>query len=259
MADLETDKQDMSRELEGLWELNQELQETANSMQPQTERAVDARNAALRKLHHARKVIRDLLDERRVCKFFIFYIFLFCKPGPMKQNLCMQIGLVAEYEGWPSPISNVEGREAERLHVELLGSLLEGDSDSSKSSSEDTVRAPSVVADIPEISREEVVVMPSSKGGETSASGRELGSSGQAGRIKTTATSTSSDPGPWRIHYSRPPLSIAIACGPMPWSDLARRLSLDDAMVSGVLPGPSVSDKNMHPDSLVGKVNWINK
>lgn len=72
MADLETDKQDMSRELEGLWELNQELQETANSMQPQTERAVDARNAALRKLHHARKVIRDLLDERRVN--FLYFI-----------------------------------------------------------------------------------------------------------------------------------------------------------------------------------------
>jgi hypothetical protein len=66
MTELEKDSQAMSRELNGLWELNQELQEAASKGNPETERAVDARNAAFRKLRHARKVIRDLLDERRV-------------------------------------------------------------------------------------------------------------------------------------------------------------------------------------------------
>jgi hypothetical protein len=69
MIEQEMERLNMDRELNGLWELNQELQEAAGKGNPQTERAVDARNAALRKLHHARKVIRDLLEERRVNYF----------------------------------------------------------------------------------------------------------------------------------------------------------------------------------------------
>jgi uncharacterized protein (DUF3084 family) len=58
MAEMESDREAMNRELDGLWALNQELQEATNNINPETERAVDARNAALRKLHHARKIIR---------------------------------------------------------------------------------------------------------------------------------------------------------------------------------------------------------
>jgi hypothetical protein len=56
----------MTRELEGVWALNAELQEAVNRANPETQRAIDARNAAIRKLHRTRKVMRDLLDERRV-------------------------------------------------------------------------------------------------------------------------------------------------------------------------------------------------
>ena len=66
ITELETEERDTSRELNGLWELNQELQQEASRSNPETERAIDARNAAIRKLNHSRKVIRDLLDERRV-------------------------------------------------------------------------------------------------------------------------------------------------------------------------------------------------
>jgi hypothetical protein len=65
--ELETDGQTMTRELNGVWALNEELQEAASkSNTADTERAVDARNAAIRKLHRARKVICDLMEERRV-------------------------------------------------------------------------------------------------------------------------------------------------------------------------------------------------
>jgi len=71
MNELEAGSQEMSRELNGLWELNQELQEVASKGNPETDRAIEAKNVALRKLRHARKVIRDLLDERRV-NCFVF-------------------------------------------------------------------------------------------------------------------------------------------------------------------------------------------
>jgi hypothetical protein len=67
IEELETDGQAMTRELNGVWALNQELQEAASrGNTAEAERAVDARNAAIRKLHRARKVIHDLMEERRV-------------------------------------------------------------------------------------------------------------------------------------------------------------------------------------------------
>lgn len=66
-VELESDSRDMTRELQGVWALNSELQEAAEKYNhPETDRAVDARDAALKKLHRARKVIYDLLQERRV-------------------------------------------------------------------------------------------------------------------------------------------------------------------------------------------------
>ena len=71
MDELETDSRHMNRELNGLWELNQDLQAAESRGNQATDRAVDDRDTALRKLRHARKVIRDLLDEKRVNRFCI--------------------------------------------------------------------------------------------------------------------------------------------------------------------------------------------
>lgn len=62
LKDLESEGEDMNRELKGIWALNQELQESSRKI-------VDTRNAANRKTRHAWNVIRDLMDERKVNKF----------------------------------------------------------------------------------------------------------------------------------------------------------------------------------------------
>lgn len=67
IEELETNGQVMTRELNSVWALNEELQEAANKgYSVEMERAVDARNAAIRKLHRARKVIHDFMEERMV-------------------------------------------------------------------------------------------------------------------------------------------------------------------------------------------------
>ena len=63
LKDLESEGEDMNRELKGIWALNQELQESSRKI-------VDTRNAANRKTRHAWNVIRDLIDEKKVNKFW---------------------------------------------------------------------------------------------------------------------------------------------------------------------------------------------
>jgi chromosome segregation ATPase len=50
---------------------NEDLERRLNSHQPEIKCALDAREAAFRRLKHARKVIRDLLEER-VSSDFLF-------------------------------------------------------------------------------------------------------------------------------------------------------------------------------------------
>jgi len=157
----------------------------------------------------------------------------------------MQIRLVAEREGL-SPISGIEPMErgeAESMYIESSKSLLEGCSNKSKSSSEDTVRPQRVdavhnaTADVrrnspKHVARQEIPGSKARAFGGKNPKDQESGSLGSAGKI--IASSSSSDQTSWRIHYSRPPLSIAIASGPMPWADLARRLSLNDETMTSL-------------------------
>jgi len=147
----------------------------------------------------------------------------------------------------------LEGREAERIHVESFKSLLEGCSNKSKSSSEDTVRPQredavnNATADVrrnspKRVTRQEIPGESQARTFRRSGSGgkspkdRESGSFGSAGPTagEIITSSSSSDQGQWRIYYSRPPLSAAIASGPMSWADLARRLSLDDETMASL-------------------------
>lgn len=64
----------MDRELKGVWSLNQELQKSTSTHDPELRKAVDARNAAIRKTHHAWKVIRDLMEEKGVNIFVLTLI-----------------------------------------------------------------------------------------------------------------------------------------------------------------------------------------
>ena len=166
----------------------------------------------------------------------------------------MQTGLAAEYERL-SPISGVvslgERREAGALHTASVESLLGRGSNRSKSSSDVTVRPErdgavhSAKADVQRGSPQTFARqgMPSGSQpralghnigeGERSPGHRESESPGFAGLGTNTGvtSSSSSDQALWRIHYSRPPSSIAIACGPMTWEALAKKLSLDDETV----------------------------
>jgi hypothetical protein len=133
------------------------------------------------------------------------------------------------------------------LNIASFESLLEGCSSTSKSSSEDTIRPKSVCAahrtnierNSPKVvARQESpggsqmrAIGRSSNGGERNRESRSP-SSAEATTGRAATSSSSSDQEPWRIHYSRPPLSIAISCGPMSWADLAKRLSFDDETVS---------------------------
>lgn len=224
ITELETDKEDMSRELAGIWKLNQALQER-DGIKPETERV----NATLRsKLHHVRTVL-------------------------------MKIRLLTEKEGL-SPIYSVvslEEAEAAMLSIESFGSLPEGSNNRrKKSSSEHTVRQQRIDAvtvlntttDVP-INSRDFDGKPETSG---RLQGRTLGCSGggskgspkarESGSLASTnmttrkgaASSSSSDQGPWRIHYSGPPLSTAIACGPMSWADLAKKLRLGDEKITSL-------------------------
>ena len=50
---------------------NEDLERRLNLHQPEISSALDAREAAFRRLRHARKVIRDLLEERVSDGYFI--------------------------------------------------------------------------------------------------------------------------------------------------------------------------------------------
>ena len=243
MNELETDSQHLNRELNGLWELNQDLQAEASSSNQATDRAVNDRNVALRKLRHARKFIRDLLDERRVNRFFWHFIDW---NYSRSNNFCMQNGLAAEYE-MLSPISGIlslRGREAGTLPIVSLESLPRGASETNKSSSEDTARPErtGVVQDTRRNSPNASTIRESPGGshkrgkGEEDPKNGEGGSSNSAGAAAGTGgtSSISSAQAQWKLHYSRPPLSSVIGCGPMSWTDLAGRLKLNDEMVSGI-------------------------
>lgn len=67
----------MDRELKGVWSLNQELQKSTSKHDPELRKAVDARNAAIRKTHHAWKVIRDLMEEKGVNTFLVISMLAF--------------------------------------------------------------------------------------------------------------------------------------------------------------------------------------
>ncbi|KAF8631609.1 hypothetical protein AX15_002356 [Amanita polypyramis BW_CC] len=60
---------DNTRLREGIKQLrivNAELQQKAKVHKPELDRAVQAREAAFRKLRHARRVIKDLVEEKEV-------------------------------------------------------------------------------------------------------------------------------------------------------------------------------------------------
>jgi hypothetical protein len=155
----------------------------------------------------------------------------------------MQTGLAAEYERL-SPISDTvplgERREAGALHTASLEFLLGRGSNHSKSSSDVTVRdgavhSTNVQRGSPQASARQGMPGGSALGrntseGERSPEHQESEVAGLGTNTRVTS-SCSSDQALWRIHYSRPPLSIAIACGPMPWEALAKKLSLDDETV----------------------------
>jgi hypothetical protein len=174
----------------------------------------------------------------------------------------VQTGLVAEYE-WLSPIADavpLEGREAGPPHLASFELSPNGSSGGNKSGSDDTVRqnkvdiiavhstATNVRGNSPKI-----VAMQGSSGvpqtrltgrngnGSNSPKDPKSGSPVSAGATegKGANSSSSSDKTEWKISYSRPPLSKAIACGPMSWTVLAERLSLDDETASGVHSFPS--------------------
>lgn len=70
MAALESDCYDLRHELDRVWAENEEIQLREQAAiaknNPETQKAIEARNAALKKLHRTRKVVYDLLVERRV-------------------------------------------------------------------------------------------------------------------------------------------------------------------------------------------------
>lgn len=66
LDDLEADNKKQASEMVSLRTKNAELQNLVETKKPDVWKAIDARDVALFKLSHARRVIRDLLDERKV-------------------------------------------------------------------------------------------------------------------------------------------------------------------------------------------------
>ncbi|KAH9939973.1 hypothetical protein B0H21DRAFT_755354 [Amylocystis lapponica] len=64
--ELESERLVTTSRIQSLQTENAELERLIEIRQPEAWRAISARNAALRKLKHTRRILRDLLDERRV-------------------------------------------------------------------------------------------------------------------------------------------------------------------------------------------------
>ncbi len=63
-GDLERSLRETVNSAKWLRAQNEDLERRLNSHQPEIRGALDAREAAFRRLKHARRVIRDLLEER---------------------------------------------------------------------------------------------------------------------------------------------------------------------------------------------------
>jgi hypothetical protein len=219
MEELERDGEAMTRELQDIWAFNQELQDAAaNRANPaETEKAVDARNAAIRKLHRARKVIHDLMEER-------------------------ETGLDVEYA---AIIRGAQGGETSGFHHPASPSPPERErSNRSHSGSDQTVRQDNASVDIQENPSAAVAGQENAEELQTRSVGRLSNGivtgapNGETMLTQSpetiTTSSSSSNPELWSIHYSQRPPSAALALGPMAWDLLAAKLRLSDEVMDSL-------------------------
>ncbi|KAG6854904.1 hypothetical protein C0991_012094 [Blastosporella zonata] len=80
LAERESENTELSNRLKWLAHQNLELQRQIDDKKPALEKAIDARNAAFRKLRYSYKVIRDFVNDDERVNFIFEYFFCLVAP-----------------------------------------------------------------------------------------------------------------------------------------------------------------------------------
>jgi len=201
---------------------NAELERKMANHKPEVNKVLSAHEDGFQKLKHARKVIRDLLDERVTChgdssiSLLIFGIFkgdMKSPSAPIHQEDIDQAlyGDLQRGEDSPSTDSDKTVRLAAAQHSQ--------ESLESGSIRAHTTRRCASEDDSLDVESEHSVASPLP----------------QASQISTQTPEEQSHKtrrGPqWRIHYKKPPGTSVVTDGPLSPSTLENDLSMDDNMV----------------------------
>ncbi|KAJ3518057.1 hypothetical protein NLJ89_g88 [Agrocybe chaxingu] len=179
---------------------NAELEQQLGQHRPAIDNALSAREAAFRRLKHARKVIRDLLDERR--------------------------DMLSPRTGGSLTQQEIDEALYDEFHRDQ-------DSSSSSSDSDKTARlaphSPSRDINTPEPSQRSYPVSPSQNVPmNTPLPSGSAGTSVTSIQLSPQRPSPRGSPEAMYIHFKKPPGSSALCAGPLSWEELESSLKLDE-------------------------------
>ncbi|PFH51371.1 hypothetical protein AMATHDRAFT_59079 [Amanita thiersii Skay4041] len=218
---LEEDNTRLRNTLKTLTTLNAELHRKATTHKPELENAIEARDASFRKLHHARKVIKDLIEEREG---------MLANPGrgsptpssgtfySPRQSLYSPAPTVSSSRS-TSVASNRTARSTiDQKVIEVRqGSVLRGRSPSEPASPRGS---PHPHTSSPLSGRSEI---PQQGSPRPQSATSTVNLSLQSPQTETQVK--------WSILYLRPPRIANVNHGPMNWVDLANGLNLNEDTV----------------------------
>jgi len=192
---------------------NIEMERLVGQRKPEIDRAIEARDAAFRKLHHSRKVIRDLLEESKMG---------FLSQGDSKAfRTCYHHTQAREQaenfiksdravQGEDNTLSDLDSDDTVRLKRDMGIDLANHDGENQTSlligpSNHEQRRSEGI-----ERNNLEASPKPDSKKS-----------------LSLHSRASSSDHEVWTIQYSKPPSSTELTFGPLTWDTLPVRLGLD--------------------------------
>ncbi|KAH7931190.1 hypothetical protein BV22DRAFT_4531 [Leucogyrophana mollusca] len=246
VSELEAMNRDFAAEIARFKATNEELRHLADAHKPEVDRAINARNAADRRVKNQLRVIRDLLEERKdgLANTPSYKPSLLLEDVRSPKDLGLQ-------STTSSPITEVRrGKQPERS---LNPNRSNGASSSNTSTVRPRTREISQSTPGPSSHRSPglLSLISSPQISVRSMRGNSGGALGAITQIRVTSPSSSgwqSDPSldttvhvppeqddaVWKLSASRPPVSAEVLSLPMSWVELQTRLDLDDDTMSSL-------------------------
>ncbi|KAK2466093.1 hypothetical protein APHAL10511_001735 [Amanita phalloides] len=221
LKQLEDDNERLKNNINRLKNVNAALQQKAKAHKPELDRAIEARDGAFRKLKHARRVIKDLIEERE-------------KIENSQRSRTVSPALSA------ITIGSMKDRSSSTSSTTSANSS--ADSSRTIRSRPDRGRAVDVrrLTSPRSISSMEADLFP---GQIVSTSEGSRSRTQSLARSQTTSVAPSSprssssrttNESSWLIYFSKPPKSANLHRGPFSWGDLRHIFSLEDQTVSAL-------------------------